>query len=65
MSPDDYEDAFITAGDSKTRKGLSQKEQESLGWAALLHWEVREKGALNWFRGLTWNKLPAAHCLRV
>ena len=38
---------FVKAGHSKTRKGLAEKkQQESLGWAALAHWEVREKGAL-------------------
>ena len=45
-SPGDYEDTFIKAGDNETRKGSAQKkQQESLGWAALAHWEVREKGA--------------------
>ena len=46
-SPGDYEDPFIKAGDSGTRKGLAwKKQQESLGWAALAHWEVSEKWAL-------------------
>ena len=36
----------MKAGDSKTRKDLAKKkQQESLCWAALAHWEVREKGA--------------------
>ena len=43
--PSDYEDTCIKAGDGKTRKGLAQKkQQESLDWAALLHWEIREMG---------------------
>ena len=44
-SPGDYEGMFIeVCGDSETRKGLAQrKHQESLGWAALAHWEVGEK----------------------
>ena len=47
MSPGNYEGTFIKAGDSKTRKGLAWKKQwDSLGRAALAHWEVREKGAL-------------------
>ena len=47
MSLGDYEDPFIKAGDGETRKGLAQKRQEeNLGWAAIAHWEVREKGAL-------------------
>ena len=47
MSPGDYENTFIRGGDSKTRRGLAQdKQQESLGWAALAHWEVKEEGAL-------------------
>ena len=38
---------FLKAGGSETRKGLAKrKQQESLGWAALDHWEVRQKGAL-------------------
>ena len=59
MSPGDYEGAFIKAGDSETRKGLAQKQQqENLGWAALAHWEVREKGALgDRFGGLAWDEL--------
>ena len=46
-SPADYEATLMKAGHSETRKGLAQKKQyESLGWAALAHWEVREKAAL-------------------
>lgn len=46
-SPGDYGKTFIKARDSKTMKVLSQKkEQESLGWAALTLWEVREKESL-------------------
>ena len=46
-SPGDNEGMFIKSGDSETRKDLAYKEQqESLGWAAFAHWEVREKGAL-------------------
>ena len=38
---------LIKAGDNETRKGLAQKKQkESLGWAALTPWEVREKRGL-------------------
>ena len=47
QSPGDYEGTFIKAGDSEIRKGLAQKkQQDSLGWAALAPWEVREKGDL-------------------
>ena len=47
MHPDDCEDTCIKTGEGKTRKGLvKRKQQESLGWAALAHWEVREEGAL-------------------
>ena len=47
MSPGDYEDLFIRAGNSEKRKDLALKEQqESLVWVALAHWEVRENGAL-------------------
>ena len=36
---------FLKAGGSETRKGLAKrKQQESLGWAALGPWEVRERG---------------------
>ena len=67
-SPGDYEDTFIKAGDSETRTGLAlKKQEESLDWAALAHWEGREKGDFRdgEFRGLAWDKLPAAHCLQV
>lgn len=35
--------AKITAAD---KQGRAQKQQESIGWAALVHWEVTETGAL-------------------
>ena len=58
-SPGDYEDPFIKAEDSEPRKSLAQKEQqERLGWAALAHWEVREKGALGTGSG----DQPGARC---
>ena len=43
----DCEDVFLQAGDSETRKDLTLKKQQEIpGWAALAHWEVREKRAL-------------------
>ena len=47
MGLGDSERAFMKAEDSEPRKGLGEeKQQGSLGWAALAHWEVREKGTL-------------------
>ena len=52
-----FESTFIKARDSRTRKGLAQKQQqESPGSAALAYWEVREKGAR--FTGLARDELP-------
>ena len=46
MSPGDYEDTFMNPGDSETRKRLVlKKQQESLRWSALAHWEARDKGS--------------------
>lgn len=47
------------------RKGLAEKQQESLGWAALVTGKSEERGLKDGFRGLVWDKLLAAHCLRV
>ena len=54
MSPGDYKDIFIKAGDNETRKGQAQKkQQENLGWAALANWEVRDKWALGQVRRIS------------
>ena len=50
--PGDCEGMFIKAADSDTRKGLAyKKQQESPGWVALSHCEVREKGASGQVQG--------------
>lgn len=60
-SPRDYEDTFINAGDSDTKKGLST-EEETGEWGLGCFNSVgsqRKGGSGDKFR----DKLPAAHCL--
>ena len=63
MSPGGSEGTFIKAGDSETRKGSAwRKQQGSPGWAALAHWEAREKGTLGTGSGDQLGTSATAHC---
>lgn len=66
MDPGNFEGLFIKAGTVKQgRLSIEEATGESLGEAALAHWEVREKGALETGSGVSRDELPLPIALLV